>query len=133
LHDPKVTSSFMYFFDFFHTKLSAGGLDGLGMREEFLLQFFWFSISLIVFFVARKKYRKINDRASLILMLIALVSLVIFFIYGMIGMYLGFGPRVVPGMRGFRSDISSISFIVRGLLAVIIAAIAYNVFKKSRK
>ena len=118
---------------FLHTKLSAGGLDGVGMADEVMKGFLWFSISLIVFFVARKQYRNNNDRGSLNLMLIALVSLFILFIYGMIGMYLSHGHRVVPGTRGFRMDPSSVSFIIQGVIAISIAVIAIKTRSNYKK
>ncbi|NOQ73180.1 MAG: hypothetical protein GQ574_14330 [Crocinitomix sp.] len=118
---------------FFHTKLIAGGLDGIGMRDDFITGLFWFSLSIVVFFIARKQFRKNQDHSSLQLMLVSLISLIGFFIYGIVGMYLGHGSRVVPGMMGFRADISSMSFIVRCILVIITIAITYQIYNKNKR
>lgn len=66
-------------------------------------------------------------------MLLSLFSLIGFFIYGIMKMYIAHGARVIPGMVGFRADISSMSVVVRGVLIIALIAVLYSVYSKNKK
>lgn len=114
----------------FNLSTYAGGLDGLGMREGIMAHVIWFLISMVLFFIARSNMRKKNDSSSFNLMMLSAISLVIFFGYGAIRMYIEHGARVIPGSSSFRIEPESISFIFRIVLAIVFSFVTLSVYNK---